>query len=143
MGVTPCPWRSALSPTLFNYEIDWILGEALQYYPGVHVGANVHVSNIAYADEVVKISSSYSEMQGRLEIVNRHAATVGMCIKTSKTTVKSAIISGEQIQAVLLDSESVEDVDKCSSQTARAPRRSEAGLILLVLHSLVWNPVLV
>ncbi len=82
-------------------------------------------------------------MQGLLEVVNRHDATVGMFIKASKTKVKSALISGEQIQAVLLDSESVKDVDKRSSQTARAPRRSEAGLILLVLHSLVWNPVLV
>ncbi len=125
--MTPCPWRSALSPTLFNYEIDWILGEALQHYPGVHVGANVHVSDLAYADEIVKLSSSYSEMQGLLEFVNRHAATVGMFIKASKTKVKSALISGEQLQAVLLDSESLEDADKCSSQTARSPRTSEGG----------------
>ncbi len=26
-----------LSPTLFNYIIDWILGQALQDYPGVQV----------------------------------------------------------------------------------------------------------
>ncbi len=31
--------------------------------------------------------------------------------------------------------------ETCSSQTARAPRRSEAGLILLVPHSLACNPV--
>ncbi len=109
MGVTPCPWRSALSPTLFNYEIDWILGKALQHYPGVHVRANVHVSDLAYADEIVKLSSRYSEMQGQLEFVNRHAATVGICIKASKSKVKSALISGEQLHGVLLDSESLED----------------------------------
>ncbi len=36
----------ALSPTLFNYIIDWILGQGLQDYTGVQVGANVHVSDI-------------------------------------------------------------------------------------------------
>ncbi len=39
----------ALSPALFNYIIDWILAQALQDYPRVQVGANVHVSDLAYA----------------------------------------------------------------------------------------------
>ncbi len=30
----------ALSPTLFNYVIDWIIRQALQDYPGVQFGAN-------------------------------------------------------------------------------------------------------
>ncbi len=34
-------------PTLFNYIIDWILAKTLQDYPGVQVGANVHVSDLA------------------------------------------------------------------------------------------------
>ncbi len=50
----------ALSPTLFNYIIDWILRKALQDYPGVQVGANVHVSDLAYADDMVILSSSRS-----------------------------------------------------------------------------------
>ncbi len=33
----------ALSPTLFNNITDWILGQALQDYPWVQVGANAHV----------------------------------------------------------------------------------------------------
>ncbi len=37
----------ALSPTLFNYIIYWILNQALQEYPGVQVGANVHVFGLA------------------------------------------------------------------------------------------------
>ncbi len=48
----------ALSPTLFNYTIDWILRHALQDYPGVQVGANVHVSDLAYTDGIVILSSS-------------------------------------------------------------------------------------
>ncbi len=38
----------ALSPTLFNNIIDWVLRQALQEYPGVQAGANVHVSDLAY-----------------------------------------------------------------------------------------------
>ncbi len=77
----------ALSPDFFNYIIDCILGQALQNYPGVQVGASVHMSNLAYADDIVIRSSNYSEMQGLLEAVNRHAAAVGMHINASKTKV--------------------------------------------------------
>ncbi len=65
----------ALYRTLFNYII-----EALQDYPGIQVGANVHVPYLAYADDIVMLSSSYSEMQCLLEAVNCHAAAVDMRI---------------------------------------------------------------
>ncbi len=50
----------ALSPTLFNYITDWISGQALQDYPQVQVGANIHVPNLAYGNDIVLPSSSYS-----------------------------------------------------------------------------------
>ncbi len=103
----------AFSPTLFSYIIDRILGKALQNYQEVQVGANVHVSDLAYADDIVILSSSsYSEMQGLLEAVNSHTASVGMRINTSKTKLMSAFIPGEQRQAVLLDGEPLEDVER-------------------------------
>ncbi len=77
----------ALSPTLFNYIIDWILRQAQQDYPGVQVGANIPVSDLAYADDIVILSSSYSGMQGLLEALHRHAAAVAMRINASKTMV--------------------------------------------------------
>ncbi len=103
----------ALCLTLLNYIIDWIVRQALQDYPGAQVGANVHVSDLTYADDIVILSSSYSEMQGLLEAVNRHAAVVGMHIKASKTKAMSVLIPGEQRQVVLLDGEPLEDVEKC------------------------------
>ncbi len=78
----------ALSPTLFKHIIDWILGRARQYYPGVQVGANVHVSDHAYANDIV-ILTVFTETQGLLEFVNR-----GMRINASKTKVMSALIPG-------------------------------------------------
>ncbi len=91
----------SLLPSFFNNIIDWILGQALQDYPGVQVGANIHVSDLAYAENILILSSSYSEKQGLFEAVNRHAAAVSMRINASKTKVMSALISGEQRQAVL------------------------------------------
>ncbi len=64
----PNPYPT-LSPTLFNYIIDWILGQALQDYPGVQVGVNVHVSDLVYADDIEILSSSYSEVQGGLKLL--------------------------------------------------------------------------
>ncbi len=81
-------------------------------YPWVQVGANVHVSDLAYADDIVILSSSYSEMQGLLEAVNHQAAAVGMCTNASKTKVMSALTPGEHRQAVLLHGEPLEDADK-------------------------------
>ncbi len=51
-------------------------------------------------------------MQGLFEAVHRHTAAVGTHINASKTKVKSALIPGERRQAVLLDGEPLEDVDK-------------------------------
>ncbi len=56
------------------------------------------MSDLVYADDIVMLSSSYSEMQGLLKTVNRHAAAVGMTINASKTKVMSALIPGEQCQ---------------------------------------------
>ncbi len=46
------------------YSLDCILGQALQDYRGVQVGTNVHVFDLAYADDIVILKSSYREMQG-------------------------------------------------------------------------------
>ncbi len=47
-------------------------------------------------------------MQGQLDAVNRHAAAVGMRM----TKVMSTLVPDEQRQAVLLDGEPLEDVEK-------------------------------
>ncbi len=54
--------------------------------------------DLAYAEDIVILSSSYNEMQGLLEAVNRHAAAAGMCINASKTKVMSSLIPAEQRQ---------------------------------------------
>ncbi len=51
-------------------------------------------------------------MQCLFESVNRHAAANGMRSKASKTKVMSALIPGEQRQAVLLVGEPLQDVNE-------------------------------
>ncbi len=51
-------------------------------------------------------------MLGLLEAVNRHTAAVGMHIYASKTKMMSALIPGEQRQAVLLDGQPLDDAEK-------------------------------
>ncbi len=63
------------------------------------------MSDLAYGNDIVIFSSSYREMKGLLDAVNGHAVEVGMRINASKTKVMSALIPGEQRQAVLLDDE--------------------------------------
>ncbi len=58
------------------------------------------MSDLAYADNIM------------LEAVNRHATAVGRHINASKTKLMSARMPGEQRQAVLLDGEPWQDVDK-------------------------------
>ncbi len=65
-----------LPTTLFNYIIDWILGQALQGYPGVQVGANVHVSDLAYADDIVLLSNSYP---GHFELAAKERGRAAAC----------------------------------------------------------------
>ncbi len=69
------------------------------------------MSDLAYADDIVILSNSYGELQGLLEAVNRHATAVHMCINASKIKM-SALIPGEQRQAILLDGEPLKDVEK-------------------------------
>ncbi len=102
--------RCAISPTLFNYIIDWILFRDLQDYPGVQVGANVHVSNLAYADAIVILSRSYSETQGLLESVNRQATAV-RCTSTPRRPRRCQHLSLAS-SAVLLDGDPLEDFGK-------------------------------
>ncbi len=104
---------------------------------------------LAYADDIVILSSSYSKMQGLLEAVNRHAAAVGMCINASKTKVMSALIPGEHRQAVLLGGEPLEDADKfkylgsmlVANGQGTEGIRSRVNLARSV--SLTCNPILV
>ena len=63
----------ALSPTLFNYTIDYILDRALQDYAGFDFGRNIRMSDLAYADDMVLVGSNCKDMQAALNRVQAAA----------------------------------------------------------------------
>ncbi len=71
--------------------IEWILVQALQDYHGVQVGANVHVSDLAFSDDIVILHTSNREIRKLLEAVIHHIFTDGKCINASM----SALIPGD------------------------------------------------
>ncbi len=108
------------------------------------------MSDLAYAGDISIFSSGYSEMQGLLEAVNRHAAAVDMRINASKTKVRTALIPDEQSQAVQLDGEPLEDVDKfkylglifvvnCQGTEEIRSRMNLARSAFLRLQSCLWS----
>ncbi len=56
----------------------------MQDYPGVWVGTNAHVPDLAYAGDLILLSNNYGGMQYLLELVNLHAAAAGKHINASK-----------------------------------------------------------
>ncbi len=56
----------------------------------------------------------------------------------------SSLVSSAQLSCLMVSPwrmwKNSRTLTRCSSQMAREPRRSEVGLILLVPHSLVYNP---
>ena len=101
----------ALSPTLFNYAVDWILKSALNGFSGVQVGEKVRVSDLAYADDIVLLGNSREEIQQMLNKVNQCAKAVGLCINTSKTKIMDSHPTPDAQRPITLDGIPLEEVD--------------------------------
>ncbi|MDY6930075.1 MAG: reverse transcriptase family protein [Pseudomonadota bacterium] len=101
----------ALSPTLFNYVVDWVLSHALESHPGVHLGPNFNLTDLAYADDVVILGPTFSEVQQAINDVNRFSQGVGLRINIAKTKVLTALVPDDQHTAITIDGEPLEEVD--------------------------------
>ncbi len=129
-------------PTLFNYTVHCILGQALQNYPVDQPGTSINVSNLVNVDDIVLMSKYYGTMQGHhVTPIKHHAATVSMF---SNALINFNTYPWEQRLAVcrrMMTSSSTSA--QYLLRTTKTPRTSETGLTLLGQHSLIGNPVLV
>ena len=100
----------ALSPTLFNYAIDYIIHRALRDYAGVEVGQNVRVSDLAYADDIVLVGSYCGDVQAALNRMQAAARGVGMTINVSKTKVMPSLVDPINWQPLTLYGVNLENV---------------------------------
>ena len=99
----------ALSPTLFNYAIEYILNRALQVYAGVEVGWNVRVSDLAYTDDIVLVGSNCDDVQAVPNHVQAAARGVGMTINASKTKVMPSLVDPINWQPSTLEGVNLEE----------------------------------
>nr|VZI22457.1 unnamed protein product [Spirometra erinaceieuropaei] len=64
-----------LSPILFNYAIDWILGKALRESYGIEFAPGDRLTNLDYADDIALLASSFGDLQS---MVSRERAPLGI-----------------------------------------------------------------
>ncbi len=73
-----------MSPTLFNYAIDFVLERALRSSHGVLLGENVNLTDLTYADDIALLSDSTEAIQSALNNIERYSKVVGLRINASK-----------------------------------------------------------
>ncbi|BHF80453.1 hypothetical protein SprV_0702358100 [Sparganum proliferum] len=76
-----------LSPILFNYAIDWILGRALRDSDGVEFTPGHRLTDLDYADDIALLASSFGDLQSMVSRVNEVAKSVGLSINAGKTNL--------------------------------------------------------
>jgi len=101
-----------LSPTLFNYTIDWTLANALGGFAGVEISATLRLTGLDYADDIALIADNHAELQLVLDRMKSCAAQVGMKISAAKTKVKSSGINPTNIAPIVLNGMQLEEVDQ-------------------------------
>ncbi len=78
-----------MSPTLFNYVIDFVLECALRSSHGVLLGENVNLTDLTYADDIALLGDSTEAIQSALNNIELYSKVVGLRINASKTKVMS------------------------------------------------------
>ncbi|BHF75251.1 hypothetical protein SprV_0501834700 [Sparganum proliferum] len=73
-----------LSPILFNYAIDWILGRALRDSDGVEFALGHRLTDLDYADDIALLASSFGDLQSMVSRAKKVARSVGLSINAVK-----------------------------------------------------------
>ncbi len=73
-----------MSPTLFNYAIDFVLENALRGLQGVQVGEYLYLTDLTYANDIALLGDSAEAVQDALNNIDRFAKVVGLRINASR-----------------------------------------------------------
>nr|VZI45314.1 unnamed protein product [Spirometra erinaceieuropaei] len=102
--------RCILSPILFNYAIDWILGRALRESDGVEFSTGYRLTDLDYADDIALLASSFGDLQSMVSRVNEVVKSVGLSINAAKTKVFSSCIPDQEKAPLGIDGCQLEEV---------------------------------
>ncbi|BHF83424.1 hypothetical protein SprV_0902656600 [Sparganum proliferum] len=139
-----------LSPILFNYAIDWILGRALRESDGVEIAPGHRLTDLDYADDIALLASSFGDLQSMVSRVNEVAKSVGLSINAGKTKVFSSCIPDQEKAPLGIDGCQLEEVDSFKYLGARllpngqskddiVSRIDAARWVFSSLRKCLWN----
>ncbi|BHF83999.1 hypothetical protein SprV_0902714900 [Sparganum proliferum] len=139
-----------LSPILFNYAIDWILGRALRDSDGVEIAPGHRLTDLDYADDIALLASSFGDLQSMVSRVNEVAKSVGLSINAGKTKVFSSCIPDQEKAPLGIDGCQLEEVDSFKYLGARllpngqskddiVSRIDAARWVFSSLRKCLWN----
>ncbi|VDN43814.1 unnamed protein product [Dibothriocephalus latus] len=74
-----------MSPILFNYAIDSVLGKAIQENDGFELASGRRLTDLDYADDIALLDSSFGDLQSMVSPMNEVAKSVSWSINTGKT----------------------------------------------------------
>ncbi|BHF58340.1 hypothetical protein SprV_0100129200 [Sparganum proliferum] len=100
-----------LSPILFNYAIDWILGRALRESDGVEFAPGHRLTDLDYADDIALLASSFGDLQSMVSRVNEVAKSFGLSINAGETKVFSSCIPDQEKAPLRIDGCQLEEAD--------------------------------
>ncbi|BHF80175.1 hypothetical protein SprV_0702329900 [Sparganum proliferum] len=108
-----------LSPILFNYAIDWILGRALRDSDGVEFAPGHRLNDLDYADDIALLVSSFGNLQSVASRLNEVAKSVGLSKNAGKTKAFSNCISDQEKAPLRIYGCQLEEVDSFKYLRAR------------------------
>ncbi|VDL96047.1 unnamed protein product [Schistocephalus solidus] len=111
-----------LSPILFKYAIDWILGKALHEEDGVELAPGRRLVDLDYADDITLLAANLGNLKSMVSQVNEVAKSVGLSINAGKTKVFSSCISAQE-KAPL-------EINGCQREEIRIYRASVRSILL-------------
>nr|VZI06844.1 unnamed protein product [Spirometra erinaceieuropaei] len=108
-----------LSPILFNYAIEWILGRTLRESDGVEFAPRHRLTDLDYADDIALLAPSFGDLQSMVSRVNEVAKSVGLSINAAKNKVLSSCIPDQAKAPLGIDGCHLEEVDSFNYLGAR------------------------
>ncbi|BHF85487.1 hypothetical protein SprV_1002865400 [Sparganum proliferum] len=108
-----------LSPILFNYAIDRIVGKALPEGDGVEFAPVYRLTDLDYADVIALLASSFCDLQSMVSEVNEVAKLVDFYINAGKLKVFSCCIPDQEKAPLGIDVGQLEEVDSFQHLGAR------------------------
>ena len=78
---------------------------------GVQIGPHSHLTDLAYADDLVLFGCSFEAVEKALQDVCKFARMAGLEINASKTKVMASLVPSDQHSTITLEGQPIEEVD--------------------------------